>query len=106
MRDVIGWVSSFVLVLTLGKQVYKQYRSGSSEGVSRWLFVGQLAASAGFTVYSVMLGSYVFVVTNGLMVLNALAGLAIWHHHQRRERASAAQGAAMPAAGARGASAA
>jgi MtN3 and saliva related transmembrane protein len=78
MRDAIGWASSVLLVLTLSKQVYKQYRSGTSEGVSRWLFVGQLSASLGFTDHSALLGSVVFVVTNGLMVLNALAGLGLW----------------------------
>ena len=52
MVEVIGWFSSVVLVLTIGKQVYKQWKSGSSEGVSKWLFLGQMTASAGFTIYS------------------------------------------------------
>jgi MtN3 and saliva related transmembrane protein len=90
MRDAIGWVSSVILVLTLGKQVYKQYASGTSEGISKWLFVGQLAASVGFTVYSALVGDFVFVVTNGLMVVNALAGLTIWWHHRRGDRRRAA----------------
>jgi len=50
--DAIGWASSVVLVLTIGKQVWKQWQAGSSEGVSRWLFLGQIAASVGFTAYS------------------------------------------------------
>jgi MtN3 and saliva related transmembrane protein len=57
--------------------------------VSRWLFVGQLATSLGFTIYSALLGNVVFVVTNGLMVLNALAGLGpwwLWHHREARAR--------------------
>ena len=33
------------LVLTLAKQVYKQWKAESVEGVSKWLFVGQLGAS-------------------------------------------------------------
>ena len=43
--DVIGWVSSLILVLTLGKQVRKQWQTRDSGGVSTWLFIGQLAAS-------------------------------------------------------------
>ena len=37
--DVIGWVSSIILVLTLGKQVRKQWQTRDSGGVSTWLFV-------------------------------------------------------------------
>ena len=50
---------------------------GSSEGVSRWLFVGQLAASTGFTAYSYLVRNWVFVVTNALMLVNGLLGLFI-----------------------------
>ncbi len=86
MTEAVGWVSSFVLVLTLAKQVYKQWKEGTSEGVSRWLFVGQLSASTGFTLYSWLVGNWVFVVTNAILLLNALAGLFIVLHHRRRER--------------------
>ena len=86
MTEAVGWVSSFVLVLTLAKQVYKQWKEGTSEGVSRWLFVGQLSASVGFTLYSWLVGNWVFVVTNAILLLNALTGLFIVLHHRRRER--------------------
>jgi MtN3 and saliva related transmembrane protein len=85
MTEAIGWASSFILVLTIAKQVYKQWREGSSEGVSRWLFVGQMAASLGFTVYSWLVNNWVFVVTNSLMLLNGLLGLLIVLRHRRRE---------------------
>ena len=84
--ELIGWLSSCVLVLTIAKQVYKQWQEGSSENVSRWLFVGQIAASLGFTIYSWLVRNWVFVVTNGVMILNGLAGLLIVLHHRRRER--------------------
>jgi len=86
MQEAIGWVSSVILVLTIGKQVFKQWKEGSSENVSKWLFIGQLAASLGFTIYSWLVGNWVFVVTNGVMILNGLAGLFIVLHHRRRER--------------------
>jgi MtN3 and saliva related transmembrane protein len=88
--ELIGWVSSAILVLTIGKQVAKQWREGSSEGVSRWLFVGQLAASAGFTIYSLLVRNWVFVVTNALMLGNALLGLFIVLRHRRRQGRSRA----------------
>ena len=84
MVEVIGWCSSVVLLLTISKQVHKQWREGKSHGVSTWLFIGQMTASAGFLWYSVLLGNRVFVVTNALMLLSAVAGLAIVLHHRRR----------------------
>ena len=89
MTEAVGWVSSGILVLTIAKQVYKQWREGSSEGVSKWLFVGQMAASLGFTIYSWLVSNWVFVVTNAVMLVNGLLGLLIVLHHRRRERAGA-----------------
>ena len=85
MTEAVGWISSFILVLTIAKQVHKQWQEGTSEGVSKWLFIGQLAASLGFTIYSWLVQNWVFVVTNALMLLNGLAGLYIVFHHRRRE---------------------
>jgi len=82
----LGWASSGVLVLTIGQQVWKQWKEGTSKGVSRWLFVGQMTASLGFTVYSLMVRNWVFVATNVLMLLNALVGYGIVLHHRQRER--------------------
>ena len=91
MIEAVGWVSSFILVLTIAKQVYKQWREDSSEGVSKWLFIGQMAASLGFTIYSWLVNNWVFVVTNSLMLLNGLAGLAIVIHHRRRQERTSSQ---------------
>ena len=84
--ESVGWVSSGILVLTIAKQIYKQWQEGSSEGVSKWLFVGQISASLGFTLYSWLVSNWVFVVTNSLMLINGLLGLGIVIHHRRRER--------------------
>ncbi len=84
MTEVIGWTSSFILLLTIGKQIYKQWQEESSEGVSKWLFIGQVAASAGFAIYSWMVGNWVFVVTNFLMLVSAFVGLGIVLYHRRR----------------------
>lgn len=84
MVEAIGWTSSAILVFTIGRQVFKQWHEGSSKGVSTWLFVGQFAASAGFTVYSFLVKNWVFVVTNSLMVVNAVLGYAITLRHKRR----------------------
>ena len=84
--EAIGWFSSFVLVLTIANQVYKQWKSGTSKGVSKWLFVGQITASTGFTIYSLMVDNWVFVVTNSLLLVSAVVGVVIVLKHRRMER--------------------
>lgn len=84
MTEVIGWISSTILVLTISKQIYKQWQEDSSEGVSKWLFVGQISASLGFTIYSWLVRNWVFVVTNSIMLLNGILGLCIVLYHRRR----------------------
>ncbi len=88
MTEFIGWVSSIILVVTIAKQVYKQWKEGKSEGVSIWLFVGQIVASIGFAVYSYLVWNPVFIFTNSLMVLNGIAGLSINIYLKKRERKS------------------
>ncbi len=89
--DWIGWASSAVLVVTLAHQVRRQWLSGASEGVSRWLFAGQLAASSGFFAYSVLLRNWVFAVTTLLLIGTALLGQWVTLRPRRRaaERAPA-----------------
>ena len=85
MTEAVGWISSVILIITIAKQVHKQWQAGTSEGVSIWLFVGQLAASAGFTIYSFLIHSWVFVVTNSLMVVNGLVGYWITSRQKKTE---------------------
>jgi MtN3 and saliva related transmembrane protein len=92
--DVIGWVSSLILVLTLGKQVRKQWQTRDSGGVSTWLFVGQLAASVGFATYSFLLENWVFLTTNLLLVINALLGQ--WVTLRNRRGTDAGHSRALP----------
>lgn len=102
MTEAIGWFSSFVLVLTIAKQVHKQWKSGTSEGVSKWLFVGQTTASVGFTIYSLLVGNWVFVVTNALLLVSAVLGVAILLKHRRAERRRSRSAPVRSAPAARG----
>lgn len=86
--ELIGWVSSGILLLTLMRQVLTQWNSEATAGVSAWLFVGQVAASAGFAVYSFLLRNWVFFVTNLALLLTALVGEAIYLRNRRRKKAS------------------
>ncbi|AWH17655.1 hypothetical protein C1922_10245 [Stenotrophomonas sp. ZAC14D2_NAIMI4_7] len=81
--DVFGWAATAVLMATLIRQMVKQWRSPHPETVSKWLFLGQMTASALFTIYSVMLGATVFVVTNALLLMTAIVGqLMAWRRRK------------------------
>lgn len=86
LTDVIGWFSAAVLAATILRQVYTQWKSRSTGGVSKWLFIGQISASIGFTVYSWLVGNWVFVCTNFFMALTAIAGEAIYLRNRRLGR--------------------
>jgi uncharacterized protein with PQ loop repeat len=86
LAEVIGWCSAAVLLITIARQVHAQWRSGSTQGMSRWLFIGQLAASTGFIIYSWMVRNWVFVVTNVLMLATAAIGQWIYLRNVRREK--------------------
>ncbi len=85
MTEIIGWASSLILLATLIKQVYKQWSEGTSDGISKWLFVGQVAASIGFTTYSYLVGSWVFMVTNGLLTINSVVGICLYFYFRDAE---------------------
>ena len=79
MIDLIGWVSSGVLLLTLIAQIHKQWKLGTHRGVSKWLFIGQLVASVGFTIYSAGTGNIVFIITNSFLLVSAIVGIYIFY---------------------------
>lgn len=82
MIEILGWACSLILLLTLLKQVYKQWKDRNSEGISKWLFIGQLAASIGFTVYSVFTGSWVFAFTNAALTVNNILGIILYFRYR------------------------
>lgn len=84
--DLLGWAATVVLIATLGRQIYKQNREASAEGVSTWLFVGQMTASVLFIIYSALLGTTVFVVTNSLILLTAITGQVLAVRRRRKPR--------------------
>lgn len=82
--DIVGWGASAILIATLMRQSYVLWTDENAKGVSKWLFVGQIAASVLFIVYSWMVGNWVFIVSNTLILLTALAGEAglMWRKRQ------------------------
>ena len=81
--DIVGWSASIVLIATLVKQIHTQAKQRDIRGVTRWLFVGQSLASAGFVAYSWLLQNWVFIVTNSLILLTALVGEFVFWNKKR-----------------------
>lgn len=84
MTDAVGWASSFILLITIAVQVRRQWQSGSNKGVSKWLFIGQLAASVGFLIFSILTGSLVFAITNAMLTLGNLCGIIIYFFNRQK----------------------
>ena len=89
LTELIGWISSGLLLATLTRQVYVQWKQRATSGVSRWLFVGQVAASAGFAIYSWLLENWVFLVTNCALLITAVTGEILYLHNRRSPSRSA-----------------
>lgn len=102
LTEAIGWSAALLLLVTMVRQVWSQWISGAVGGVSRWLFIGQVAASVGFTVYSVLLDNIVFALTNGLLTVNAIAGLLIDRRNRRHQAERKAQRSGSATAALRG----
>jgi MtN3 and saliva related transmembrane protein len=85
MTELIGWMASVILALTISRQVYTQWRTRSTAGVSHWLFIGQCAASVGFVIYSALLSNWVFVSTNAFLLVMAVIGQVIYRRNKRME---------------------
>ena len=84
-EQIVGWAAVGALFLTMTGQAWKQWRDRVKHGVSKYFFVGQVAASCLFLAYSVMKGDRVFVVGNALVLAASLAGGAIllWNRKRR-----------------------
>ena len=73
-----------ILILTIGRQVFTQWKTESTAGVSHWLFLGQCASSVGFTIYSFMLHNWVYVCSNVALLITGIVGQVIYVHNSRR----------------------
>jgi len=83
----LGWAASAVLISTLTRQVYVQWRDHSSQGVSSWLFLGQITASIAFAIYSWLIENWIFVFTNCLLIVTAVIGEYVYWRNRRAAKA-------------------
>jgi MtN3 and saliva related transmembrane protein len=81
--EILGWMSSVILIATIGTQLRKQIRDKTSKGVSKWLFAGQVVSEIGFITYSLILKNWVFAATNALLLAENIFGLFITLKYRR-----------------------
>jgi len=91
---IIGFLASTVLIATLAHQVWKQWSSGKSGGVSPWLFGGQALANVGMLAYSILLGDVVFIITNSATLATSCLGFTVQMRHAAQHRLQDATSAA------------
>lgn len=65
------------------RQVYTQWKTQATAGVSKWLFIGQLVASTGYLIYSFLLHNWVFLSSNIAILFTALLGEALYLRNRR-----------------------
>jgi MtN3 and saliva related transmembrane protein len=85
-------VSTVILLATICRQVYSQWKSKASAGVSRWLFVGQISASIGFICYSYQLHNWIFLLSNSAMLLTGIVGEIIYVSNRKGWQKKAPRG--------------
>lgn len=85
--DWVGWLSTAILIATVGRQAFTQWRESTTAGMSHWFFIGQFAASSGFVIYSALLGNVVFIVSNVFLLFIAVFGQVMYLRNRRRETA-------------------
>jgi uncharacterized protein with PQ loop repeat len=81
--ELIGWSSSLILLATLIRQVHKQWKTRADAGISKWLFIGQVTASVGYTVYSLLLHNWVFLTSNLAILATAIAGELVFMRNKK-----------------------
>ena len=91
MTELIGWLATGILCATISRQVYTQWKTKATAGVSHWLFIGQLAASAGFVVYSYLLENWVFVFSNVFLLATAMLGQMIYLKNRKKGEADSSR---------------
>jgi uncharacterized protein with PQ loop repeat len=82
--EPLGWLASLILLSTIGRQIWRQAHAPSVEGVSKWLFIGQMSASVLYLVYSVLVKNPVFVASNAALLIAGITGQVIYLRRKHR----------------------
>lgn len=86
MQELVGWGSAAILVPAFAVQTYRQWteRHKPGGGSAIWFFALVLVGTGGQVAYSWMVGNWVYLVLNLVLVVNNLIGLGIAVHRARQ----------------------
>ena len=86
--EPLGWFASLILLSTIARQIWRQAHALTVEGVSKWLFIGQMAASVLYLVYSILVKNPVFIASHAALLVAGITGQVIYlrrRHEQTRQ---------------------
>jgi uncharacterized protein with PQ loop repeat len=83
--EPLGWLASLILLSTISRQIWRQAYAPTVEGVSKWLFIGQMSASVLYLVYSILVKNPVFMASNAALLVAGIVGQVIYlrRRHER-----------------------
>ena len=84
--EPLGWLASLILLSTIGRQIWRQAHAPTVEAVSKWLFIGQMAASLLYLIYSVLVKNPVFIASNAALLIAGITGQVIYLRRRRQAR--------------------
>jgi uncharacterized protein with PQ loop repeat len=76
--EPLGWLASLILLSTISRQIWRQAHAPTVEGVSKWLFIGQMSASVLYLVYSILVKNPVFMASNAALLVAGIVGQVIY----------------------------
>jgi MtN3 and saliva related transmembrane protein len=82
--EPLGWLASLILLSTIGRQIWRQAHAPTVEGVSKWLFIGQMMASVLYLVYSILVKNPVFIASNAALLIAGITGQVIYLQRKKR----------------------
>jgi uncharacterized protein with PQ loop repeat len=80
--EPLGWLASLILLSTISRQIWRQAYAPTVEGVSKWLFIGQMSASVLYLVYSILVKNPVFMASNAALLVAGIVGQVIYLRRQ------------------------
>jgi uncharacterized protein with PQ loop repeat len=88
MKDLVGWLSSALLLVTFGSQTFMQWKEkdGKTDGYTIVFFVAAILGTAGNIAYSWMTHNLVFTLLNITLVINNVVGLVIVLRRRARKK--------------------
>lgn len=94
--EPLGWIASLILLSTIGRQIWRQAHAPSVEGVSKWLFIGQMSASLLYLAYSILVKNPVFIASNAALLIAGITGQVIYLRRKKRAYATGETKEAAP----------